>query len=861
MAQTDKLPPDPKLFTGLHVKYIQSLDTRKDQLDYWLTEHLRLNGVYWGLTALHLLGRPDALPRRETIDFVLSCQHENGGFGAAPGHDAHMLSTVSAVQILGMVDGFDELEARGKGKEQVGKYIAALQNRETGTFEGDEWGEEDTRFLYGALNALSLLGLLSLIDLDKAAEYVVACANFDGGYGVRPGAESHSGQVLTCVAALAIAGRLDLIDQEKLGRWLSERQTPGGGLNGRPEKKEDVCYSWWVFSSLYIIGRGHWIDQDALANFILDCQDPETGGISDRPGDMVDVWHTCFGIAGLSLLGYPGLEAVDPVYYKAQVPSGSIRFPGSAATGRKANKGSRPTQTNSLERTNIITEGLFFVNFKDGPLILVQPTKRKTKRSANDTTSQRKPKVEDDVFADLPSLPPLLHSPDNYTDDFCLGSDVLSLKGQIWPGMGKMDLANEEMKRTRNQRKPKSVIDKMRRTSEGIEPTQVIMTPKLEVQRVKDVYDEASSPVSGREETVCLVDPDFTTLEANVMQTPPRKAMKPRRKKTEPLAEISVNVKRGTQVRHSHNRATHKNKSVSPRILTGHNDEIVASLAAPWETLQPGRALFSEEDAVSSPFDEPIYNTPKHRDYKSVGARDELLATSTNNPRLGIRERLGVHTLNPIARSNFTSPRNSSKVAHGHESSDVIRQERSQTYLFGNQNSLSSLGHNDTAFSIHDDPVYNTSSRIPHSLAGSFHNLNHEHFHGLPVSHAQIKQENYGRTLSDDAFPHPTQPYLNISGGNPLLSQGRGFLDAYDQSTSSAHFPCLGFTPINRDGRKELHERDQKLSSAAHDDLRLTKDAFEATDAIENFAKREPGYHSLELWATGSPQDDLGGPE
>lgn len=109
------------LATDAHVQYIQSLDTKKDELDYWLTEHLRLNGVYWGLTTLHLLGHPDALPRQETIDFVLSCQHENGGFGAAPGHDAHMLSTVSAVQILAMVDGFDELEAQDKGKAQVGK--------------------------------------------------------------------------------------------------------------------------------------------------------------------------------------------------------------------------------------------------------------------------------------------------------------------------------------------------------------------------------------------------------------------------------------------------------------------------------------------------------------------------------------------------------------------------------------------------------------------------------------------------------------------------------------------------------------------------------------------------------------------
>jgi geranylgeranyl transferase type-2 subunit beta len=43
-------------------------------------------------------------------------------------------------------------------------------------------------------------------------------------------------------------------------------------------------------------------------------QDTELGGIADRPGDMSDVFHTFFGVAGLSLLNYPDLVAVDPVY-------------------------------------------------------------------------------------------------------------------------------------------------------------------------------------------------------------------------------------------------------------------------------------------------------------------------------------------------------------------------------------------------------------------------------------------------------------------------------------------------------------------------------------------------------------------
>lgn len=150
--------------------------------------------------------------------------------------------------------------------------IASLQDKATGTFAGDEWGETDTRFLYGAFNALSLLNLMHLVDVESAVSHVAACANFDGGYGVRPGAESHSGQIFTCIGALSIAKRLDLVDIDRLGAWLSERQLENGGLNGRPEKLEDVCYSWWVLSSLAMIGRLHWIEGKRLSEFILRCQ-------------------------------------------------------------------------------------------------------------------------------------------------------------------------------------------------------------------------------------------------------------------------------------------------------------------------------------------------------------------------------------------------------------------------------------------------------------------------------------------------------------------------------------------------------------------------------------------------------------
>ncbi|KAF7352949.1 Geranylgeranyl transferase type-2 subunit beta [Mycena venus] len=300
-----------ELLVPLHVSYIQNLGKSTDDLTYHLTAHLRLNAIYWGLTALFTMDYPEALDKEDVIRFVESCWDEQaGGFGAHPGHDAHIHPTLSAIQILVMYDALDRLDV-----PRVVKFILSLQ-QPSGVFAGDSFGETDTRFSYIAVNALSLLGCLDQLDKDRTVDYIKQCRNFDGGFGSSIGAESHAAQgVFVCVAALTILDRLDEVDRETLAWWLAERQLPNGGLNGRPEKLEDVCYSFWVLSALAILEKVSWIDSEKLTSFILSAQkDTEKGGIADRPGDMVDVFHTQFGVAGLSILGYPGLVDLDPVY-------------------------------------------------------------------------------------------------------------------------------------------------------------------------------------------------------------------------------------------------------------------------------------------------------------------------------------------------------------------------------------------------------------------------------------------------------------------------------------------------------------------------------------------------------------------
>jgi hypothetical protein len=104
--------PSTSLSSDLHVKYIQSLnnvcpspsasflsllphlspdpsplppclrapsDSQEADYSYHRSEHLRMNGIYWGLTALCLLDRQDALSREDMVAWVMSCWDEKQG--------------------------------------------------------------------------------------------------------------------------------------------------------------------------------------------------------------------------------------------------------------------------------------------------------------------------------------------------------------------------------------------------------------------------------------------------------------------------------------------------------------------------------------------------------------------------------------------------------------------------------------------------------------------------------------------------------------------------------------------------------------------------------------------------------------
>jgi geranylgeranyl transferase type-2 subunit beta len=139
------------LLSAKHADFIANYGKTNNEYEYCMTEYLRMSGIYWGLTALDLLDSLGRMSCRDVLEFVKSCQHPCGGFGAAPRHDPHILYTLSAVQILTLYDALEEIDT-GKCSE----FVAKLQQPD-GSFFGDKWGEVDTRFSFCAVACLSLL--------------------------------------------------------------------------------------------------------------------------------------------------------------------------------------------------------------------------------------------------------------------------------------------------------------------------------------------------------------------------------------------------------------------------------------------------------------------------------------------------------------------------------------------------------------------------------------------------------------------------------------------------------------------------------------------------------------------------------
>ena len=274
--------------------------------------------VYWAVQSLSVLGYavPVGLALR-CVRFLRRCWvRGTGGFAGGPGQDAHIAPTYAAVNalcILASIEGVGEEAALGWMDRRLMHSFLLRMKQPDGSFSVCSDGECDTRGVYTAIAVASLLGLLSPQLTAGTIDYLVACQTYEGGMGGEPGNEAHGGYTFCAVAALLMLGAADRVRLERVRQWAVRRQMRReGGFCGRTNKLVDGCYSWWVGALFPLLDLAHTshtaprqaggaIDAVGLQRYVLLCGQSGVGGLRDKPGKGVDLYHTCYCLSGLSV--------------------------------------------------------------------------------------------------------------------------------------------------------------------------------------------------------------------------------------------------------------------------------------------------------------------------------------------------------------------------------------------------------------------------------------------------------------------------------------------------------------------------------------------------------------------------------
>ncbi|KAK3690065.1 terpenoid cyclases/protein prenyltransferase alpha-alpha toroid [Podospora appendiculata] len=203
-------------------------------------------------------------------------------------------------------------------------------------------------------------------DFDTAglARYILTSQTYDGGFAGSSQDEPHAGYAYCAIGALSLLDRplenskashpsailhSGIRDMPRLIHWLASRQfvylEPDtsaddddddddddavnfllpktlsdlsldenlhyAGFNGRCNKVADTCYCWWVGGALANLGREELLPRGPSRRFLLEKMQHRIGGFGKYPGSPPDLYHACFGLAILAVMGEPGLSPFD----------------------------------------------------------------------------------------------------------------------------------------------------------------------------------------------------------------------------------------------------------------------------------------------------------------------------------------------------------------------------------------------------------------------------------------------------------------------------------------------------------------------------------------------------------------------
>lgn len=263
---------------------------------------------YWFSNSISILG----FERLRNLQVMknMCAQYEfkrigaDGGFAPTPYEMSHAVLTYASINAIAL--SMDRDVYSGIDRERIYKWFMTLK-QPNGSFASAKDYECDARSTYCVISVASLLNMLTDELVDGTVDFLVSCQGPDGGFAPFLGSETHGGYGFCALAALDLLGAMDRINAHEAVCWCAMRQMEfGGGFSGRTNKLVDTCYTWWIGAMCKILSDylnipPFW-NEEAICNYVLTlCQDQKKGGLKDKPGVRADMYHTMYGLAGLSV--------------------------------------------------------------------------------------------------------------------------------------------------------------------------------------------------------------------------------------------------------------------------------------------------------------------------------------------------------------------------------------------------------------------------------------------------------------------------------------------------------------------------------------------------------------------------------
>lgn len=278
-------------------KYIDWLNQTKSGPGFGLTAYrsplgFRSDKSPQNFSALHVVSDLTVMgieitnsEKELNLQYMFSCQNEDGGFGEQPSHLSEVFTTYCVVATAYILD------SEISNKEKCISYLKQCQNKDGG-FGNAPGYPSDIWHTNLAVLALHLLGE-EPEDKQACLEYAVSCQHSDGGYGVRPGSPAETFSVFRAVDTILILGKQPP-NHEKTIEWLQNCQIESGGFVYKPGSPESFVGSYHAIAALYILG--------ALPRKVEQCKNwlaihqARDGGFSraiHAPSDTTDEGFIC----------------------------------------------------------------------------------------------------------------------------------------------------------------------------------------------------------------------------------------------------------------------------------------------------------------------------------------------------------------------------------------------------------------------------------------------------------------------------------------------------------------------------------------------------------------------------------------